>query len=125
MFDPPQQPAPVEVDHEEPVVEESAPPVSGISHTLTTPGGIHFIMTDELAETEAEAEAEAVGQADNSEWVDVQAAAEAEQPAEVEIIETVVEAQINGHTVVEESVTVTTTTEEVSFSILHVVWISC
>lgn len=125
MFDPPQQPAPVEVDHEEPVVEESAPPVSGISHTLTTPGGIHFIMTDELAETEAEAEAEAVGQADNSEWVDVQAAAEAEQPAEVEIIETVVAAQINGHTVVEESVTVTTTTEEVSFSILHVVWISC
>ena len=111
LFHPPSQGESVEPIQEQPPVEELVPPVtvSGISHTITTPGGIHFIMTDELAEEEAEADA--AGSADNNEWVDVQGAAEVEQPAEVEVTETVVEAQVNGHTVVEESVTVTTTTE--------------
>ncbi|KAI0371149.1 hypothetical protein BV20DRAFT_965824 [Pilatotrama ljubarskyi] len=106
LHPPPPQPKAAE-EPQEPVAEAEEVPasVSGIPSTIGTSGGINFILTDELAEAEAENPAE------SGEWVDVQAQPEPEQPAEVEITETVTEAQVNGHTVVEESVTITTTTE--------------
>ncbi|KAI0633408.1 hypothetical protein C8Q77DRAFT_1217818 [Trametes polyzona] len=79
--------------------------VSGIPATIGTSGSINFILTDELAEAEAEQPTA------SGEWVDVQAPVEPEAPAEVEITETVTTAEVNGHAVVEESVTITTTTE--------------
>ena len=82
-------------------------PVSGIPPSAGPSGEIRFIMTDELAEAEAEAEAES--QPDGGEWVEV--APTENEPAEVEVTETIVEAQINGHTIVEDTVTITTTTE--------------
>ncbi len=92
-----------------PAAEDTLPSVIGLPPTVGTSGGIHFIMTDELAEEEAELETEA--QADSGDWVAVEAAVEAEPPAQVEISETVVEAEINGQTVIEESIIMTTTTE--------------
>ncbi|TFK94620.1 hypothetical protein K466DRAFT_292806 [Polyporus arcularius HHB13444] len=92
-----------------PAAEDTLPSVIGLPPTVGTSGGIHFIMTDELAEEEAELETEA--QADSGDWVAVEAAVEAEPPAQVEISETVVEAEINGQAVIEESIIMTTTTE--------------
>ncbi|RPD78222.1 hypothetical protein L226DRAFT_286231 [Lentinus tigrinus ALCF2SS1-7] len=96
-----------------PVAEDTVSSVSsviGVPPPVATSGGIHFIMTDELAEEGAEAEPEA--HAESGDWVDVEGAVEAEQPTQVEITESVVE--VDGHVVVEESVAVTTT--EVSTS---------
>ena len=63
-------------------------------------------MTDELAEATVETETQPEG----NEWVDAQGSVDPE-PAEVEVREAIVEAQVNGHTVVEDTVTITTTTE--------------
>lgn len=93
------EPAPVET-----------PLVGGVPPTISTSGGIHFIMTDELAEAAVEAETQPEG----NEWVDVQGPVDPE-PAEVEVTETVIEAQVNGHTVVEDTLTITTTTEVMIF----------
>ncbi|KAL1942664.1 hypothetical protein VTO73DRAFT_4904 [Trametes versicolor] len=103
---PPAPPKEAEESQEASTVSEEAPtPISGIPSTVGTSGAINFILTDELAEAEAE------NAPDSNEWVDVQAQAEPEQPTEVEISETVTELEVNGHTVVEDSVTITTTTE--------------
>ncbi|KAH9855194.1 hypothetical protein C2E23DRAFT_751794 [Lenzites betulinus] len=104
---PPQKPTEPEEEIEEaPAVSEETPTsVTGVPSAISTIGGINFILTDELAEAETE------NVQDSGEWVDVQAQPEPEQPAEVEITETVVTAEVNGHAVVEESVTITTTTE--------------
>lgn len=97
------------------VVEDTTPSVIGVPHTIGTSGGIHFIMTDELAEEQVEAEAEPQAEAeapvDTGDWVNVEGAVEAEPAAHVEITETVIETDVDGRAVVEESVTVTTTTE--------------
>ncbi|KAI0356158.1 hypothetical protein OH77DRAFT_1423757 [Trametes cingulata] len=104
----PAPPQPKEAEEPQEAVPESEDvpaSVSGIPSTIGTSGGINFILTDELAEAEAENPVE------SGEWIDVQAQPAPEQPAEVEITETVTEAQVNGHAVVEESITITTTTE--------------
>lgn len=106
---PESRPEPAEIVQEEPVAEESSPSVTGVPHTIAVSGGIHFIMTDELAEAETEAAVEALGE--GVDWVDVKGPTETEQHAQLEITETIVEAEVNGHAVVEESVTVATTTE--------------
>ncbi|KAL7281302.1 hypothetical protein ACG7TL_004611 [Trametes sanguinea] len=87
------------------VAEQVEAPIAGLPSTLSSTGAINFILTDELAEAEADQSTE------SAEWVDVQAQPEPEQPAEVEITETITEAQVNGHTIVEDTVTITTTTE--------------
>ncbi|CDO76730.1 hypothetical protein BN946_scf184796.g24 [Trametes cinnabarina] len=87
------------------VAKEVEAPIGGLPSTISSTGAINFILTDELAEAEAEQSVE------SAEWVDVQGQPEPEQPAEVEITETITEAQVNGHTLVEESVTVSTTSE--------------
>ena len=86
------------------------PSVGGVPPTISTSGGIHFIMTDELADASVEADTQPEG----NEWVNVQGPVDPE-PAEVEVTETVIEAQVNGHTVVEDTLTITTTTEVTSF----------
>ncbi|KAI0655963.1 hypothetical protein C8Q70DRAFT_922658 [Cubamyces menziesii] len=107
---PPEEPREAEEPQESADVDAVSvdPPVSvaGIPSTIGSSGGINFIVTDELAEDENEQVAEVA-----SEWVDVQPQPVAEKPVEVEITETVTEAEVNGHAVVEESITVTTTTE--------------
>ncbi|KAI0743781.1 hypothetical protein C8Q80DRAFT_860101 [Daedaleopsis nitida] len=114
LFPPPPEARSVDVDV---TLEETAAPVPepslsvGVPHTIAIPGGIHFILTDELAETETEPEAEFGVHSGSGDWVNVDSTPEVDQPAEVEITEAVVEAEVNGHHVVEESVTVTTTTE--------------
>lgn len=103
---PPAPPKEAEESQDASTVSEEAPAsISGIPSTVGTSGAINFILTDELAEAEAE------NAPDSNEWVDVQAQPEPEQPTEVEISETVTEVEVNGHTVVEDSVTITTTTE--------------
>ncbi|KAI8993793.1 hypothetical protein BD414DRAFT_456900 [Trametes punicea] len=94
-----------EIQEAAPIAEEPPISVVGVPSTIGSSGSINFILTDELAEAEVEQPA------GSGEWVDVQPQPEVEQPAEVEITETVIETQVNGHTVVEESTTVTTTTE--------------
>ncbi|KAI0769327.1 hypothetical protein BD413DRAFT_81589 [Trametes elegans] len=79
--------------------------IGGPSAINTSSGGINFILTDELEEPEAEQPAQ------SGEWVEAPSQPDPEQPAEVEVTETVTEVEVNGHTVVEESVTITTTTE--------------
>lgn len=67
--------------------------VGGMPLTIaTTANSFQFVQDDEL-------EAELVQQE------------EEEQPADVEVTETITEVTVNGHTVVEDTVTVTTTTE--------------
>ncbi len=101
------QEKPIEMPEPEPApAPVETPSVGGVLPTISTSGGIHFIMTDELAEAAAEAE----NQPEVNEWVDVQGPVDPE-PAEVEVTETIVEAQVNGHRVVEDTVTITTTTE--------------
>ncbi|KAI0829685.1 hypothetical protein BC628DRAFT_1358217 [Trametes gibbosa] len=106
---PPHVPKDPEVLEEEeaPIVSEDVPlSVSGVPSAIGTSGGINFILTDELAEPESENV-----QDNSSGWVDVQIQPDPEQPAEIEITETTTTAEVNGHTVVEESITVTTTAE--------------
>ncbi|KAI0645378.1 hypothetical protein C8Q79DRAFT_911104 [Trametes meyenii] len=106
---PPPKPAqePEQPQESTPFFDESAASVSGIPSTVGASGGINFILTDELAEAEVEQPVE------GGEWVDVQAQPEPEpeQPTGVEVTETVTELEVNGHAVVEESITVTTTME--------------
>ncbi len=103
---PPAPPKEAEESQDASTVSEEAPAsISGIPSTIGTSGAINFILTDELAEAEAETAP------DSNEWVDVQAQPEPEQSAVVEVSETVTAVEVNGHTVVEDSVTITTTTE--------------
>ena len=114
MRPPPVQSPPPPEPQPHPVDESDIAPVSGIPPTVGASEGIRFMMADELAEVEAEVEA-ATGTQPESEWVEVEA-----KPPAVEITETVVETEMNGHTVVEDVVTITTTTE-VSAIFLYVI----
>lgn len=74
-------------------------PVGGLPPTIAPTASFQFVQEDELAEEEEvleEAIAEAVAE---------------EASADVEVTETITEVTVNGHTVVEDTVTVTTTTE--------------
>lgn len=74
----------------EPVEE---PPVLGLPSSVGATGGsFRFVQEDEL---EAEPEP--------TTW--------SEQPAEVDIQETITEVTVNGHTIVEDQITITTTQE--------------
>ncbi|KAH8083800.1 hypothetical protein BXZ70DRAFT_958202 [Cristinia sonorae] len=75
--------------------------VGGLPTSLGASGSFHFMQEDEL-------EANPELSASQQEWVQVN---ESEVTPEVEITETTTEVHVNGHTVVEESVTVTTTAE--------------
>lgn len=89
---PPEQPA-VSVEF---IPTESAAPepaVGGLPLIISTTSSFQFVQDDEL-----EAEVEAQEQ-------------EQEQHNEVEVDETITEVTINGHTVIEDTVTITTTTE--------------
>lgn len=86
---------------------EPAEPAVDLPSALGTTGSFHFMQEDEL-ENQADEVIEESG------WVvtpDAPTVPEVEQPAEVEVVETVVEAEVNGHTVVQETTAVTTTTE--------------
>ena len=95
---PPQSPPPQE-PQAHPAREEEVAPVSGVPSTVGTSEGIRFIMTDELAETE---DGPVESQHISDSWVDV-----AEEKPSVEIEETIVEGEVNGHTVVQDTITVT------------------
>jgi len=82
---------------EEPV---SAPAVGGLSASLANSGSFHFMQADELA-----AEPEVPVQ---EQWVHV---SESEQP-DIEVTETITESEANGHHIVEETITITTTSTE-------------
>lgn len=114
MLNPPSVPTPPsESPDEQPgessvaVTEEPEVTVTGLPPSLGTAGSFHFMQEDELAGQAEEPNFE------EAEWVerpDVASEPEPEQPAKVEVVETVVEADVNGH-VVEDSVTVTATSE--------------
>ncbi|KAH9949636.1 hypothetical protein B0H21DRAFT_103991 [Amylocystis lapponica] len=91
-----------EEDTEEADAAEETPVlVTGLPSTLASSGSFHFMQDDELANETGGAdfdETELIDKADIPE----------ELPAEVEVVDTVVETTVNGHTVVEESVTITT-----------------
>ncbi|GJE94905.1 hypothetical protein PsYK624_110810 [Phanerochaete sordida] len=73
--------------------------VGGLPSTIAPTASFQFVQEDELADEEEaleEALAEAIGE---------------EAPADVELTETITEVTVNGHTVIEDTVTVTTTTE--------------
>ncbi|THH30929.1 hypothetical protein EUX98_g3250 [Antrodiella citrinella] len=88
--------------------EESAPTpeitVGGLPPSLATSGSFHFMQEDEL-EANPELSQSATEQ---QEWVQIES--DAALP-EVEVTETIAEVEVNGHTVVQDTVTVTTTTE--------------
>ena len=88
---------------EEPVVEESFEvveiPVVALPSAVPAGGSFHFMQEDELAQTEPEPEPEVTPEE------------AVEESTTVEVVDTVVETEVNGHAVVEETVTVTTTTE--------------
>ena len=106
FFNPPRVPTPpaetIEfIATEVPVEEESpAPVVGGLPPSVGTTGAFRFVQEDELALEDVPVE---------------QTQQPEEAPVEVNVEETHAEADVNGHTVVEESVTVTATTE-VQFS---------
>ena len=75
--------------------EEPEPAVGGLPPSLAPPtaSAFNFVQEDEL-------EADEVGQEEVE-----------EVPVEVDVEETVTSINVNGHTIVEDSVTITTTTE--------------
>lgn len=88
---------------EEELVEE--PAVQGLPSSLSHGGGsFRFVQEDEL---EAEAQEAEPG------WQDQ---AEEEQLAEVEVTETITELNVNGHTLIQDTVTITTTEEVCSLA---------
>ncbi|THH00884.1 hypothetical protein EW026_g1695 [Hermanssonia centrifuga] len=117
FLDPPRPASPVDEDVDEEEEEEETvivdfissevptegvpgPAVGGLPPTAgPTNGGFTFVQEDELETTEPEP--------DQSQWVDQVE----EHSTEVEVLETVTEINVNGHTFVEDSVVVTTTTE--------------
>ncbi|KAL4248469.1 hypothetical protein ABKN59_007865 [Abortiporus biennis] len=91
---------------EELVVEEVVAvevPVGGLPSDLP-PTGFRFVQDDEL-----EQEAPAVPESDQGEWVQVN--------QEVEVTETISEVNVNGQTVVEDTITITTTEPSASEAI--------
>ncbi len=116
FLDPPRPASPVDEDVDDEEEEETVivdfissevptegvpgPAVGGLPPTAgPTNGGFTFVQEDELETTEPEP--------DQSQWVDQVE----EHSTEVEVLETVTEINVNGHTFVEDSVVVTTTTE--------------
>lgn len=99
--EPPSEELPIIVEFvavgDEPIEE---PVVQGVPPTLPSGGSFRFVQEDEL-------EAEAQQPTESASWPE-QAN---EQPAEVEITETITEVNINGHAVIEDTVTITTTQE--------------
>ena len=89
--------------------------VGGLPATLGTSSSFHFMQEDEL-----EAATEELQQS-TSDWVQVHNEPEPEQ---VEVTEIRTEVDVNGHSVVEGSVTVTTISE-VSPSRMKLVWRWC
>lgn len=87
------QPAVEEEEEEEPVSESA---VGGLPPSLAASGSFHFMQADEL-----EAEPEPVIQ-DSEPWEPV---SESELP-EVEVTEAITETEVNGHLIVEKTVTI-------------------
>ncbi|CAL1707036.1 unnamed protein product [Somion occarium] len=110
FLNPPRVPTPVPepvADLEEPAAAaEPEITVGGLPLSLGTSASFRFVVDDEL---EAEAEAQPALE-QSTEWVHVNDT-EATQVAEVDVVETVTEVNVNGHTFVEDSVTLTTTAE--------------
>ncbi|PCH43727.1 hypothetical protein WOLCODRAFT_26153 [Wolfiporia cocos MD-104 SS10] len=102
---PPEQPAEEAANEEAEetpveVTEQIEVSVAGIPPTLGGTGSFHFMQEDELENAQEPV------------FEQPQYAAEeqdAEQPAEAEVVETVVNTEINGHAFTQESVTITTT----------------
>lgn len=117
LLNPPRVPTPV---HEEPVEEpkevsasldsivdsESDVAVAGVPEVIPTSGSFHFMQASELETPSFEDSAEWVERADATAHEEVDRSAPQE-----EIVETVIEAGINGHGLVEESVAVVLPTE--------------
>lgn len=105
---PPQPETPAPEEQPEPPADEAAPTpevaVGGLPPSVAPSGSFHFMQEDEL---EASPE---LGQsaAEQQEWVQV---SESETAPEIEVSETTVELHADGHTLVQETVTVTTTSE--------------
>ncbi|KZT11078.1 uncharacterized protein LAESUDRAFT_721499 [Laetiporus sulphureus 93-53] len=89
-------------------IEQVEASVAGIPAIIGGTGSFHFMQEDELENQAAEPIFE---QAPWTEAAEAASEPQREQPAEIEITETVVEADIDGRTVVQDTVTVTTTTE--------------
>ncbi|OCH93110.1 hypothetical protein OBBRIDRAFT_790581 [Obba rivulosa] len=116
FLNPPPTPAPEEIVNEfvqevtPEVVVEPAVAVVGIAPPISATNSFRFMTEDELAGENDEPNFE-----DSAEWVerpeDTEVPAEAAALAEVEVLDTVVETNVNGQVVVEETFTVTTTTE--------------
>lgn len=88
--------------------EESTPTpeiaVGGLPPSLATSGSFHFMQEDEL-EANPELSQSAT---EHQEWVQVES--ETTSP-EVEVMETMAKVKVNGHAVIQDIVTVTTTIE--------------
>lgn len=85
-----------------PNVAEIEVAVGGLPPTVESSNSFRFVQEDELEASEE------LQQSQTSDWVQV---SEAEPEEHVEVTETTTVAEVNGHTIVEETVTVTTTSE--------------
>ena len=110
MNPPPEPEEETPVEEEAPVESSEAPEIAigGLSTKIATSSSFHFMQEDELERPQAEPTL------DEQEWVvtdDVPAEIEPVQPPPVEVEETITEAAVNGHAIVQDTVTVTETVD--------------
>lgn len=104
---PPPAPSPAEEPQEEqaeetapePEVEPEVAPVGGLPTTAGLSNNFHFMQEDELA-----AEVQVIS---HEEWTEVTAPDAVDGQPDVEIVETVTEVTVNGHTLVQDEITIT------------------
>lgn len=86
-------------------IEDSQPAVLGLPPSLAPQASFRFVQDDELeVEAQAEAAEEAEAQSGWQEQLD-------QVTPEVEVSENITELTVNGHTIVQDTITITTTAE--------------